>query len=590
MQIVVVFALLGLATILLVTERLRPDIVAMLVLAALVVTRILDPSRALSGFSNPATVVVACMFVLSAGLQSSGVVEFLGDRLLRHGPAGPVAMLALTALVIGPASAFINNTAAVAVFLPVILRASEARRISPSRLMMPLSFFAMLGGTCTLIGTSTNIVVSSIAADAGLRPFGMFEFSLLGIILFVAGSLYLFTVGQRAMPERVPAGSKAQGFNINRYLSELRVGKGSRLIGKTLEQAALAEKHDVEILAQVRDGVVREVPEGHSVIREGDRLLVRAEAASLVKLREREGLAPRAERNRESLDLESGGSALVELVVKPDSEVEYRTLKGIDFRRRFGATVLAIRHYGRELRERIALTPLRGGDELLVLVPRNGLQRLREEPSFVLLGELEIPVVRPRRALIAGLLIAGVVGFATFGPFSIVETAVVGAALMVLTGCLPARKVYETIDWRVIFLLAGLLPLGIAFETTGAAKVAVDFLLQFSRELGPTVVLGCLFFTASVLTGFMSNTATAALLAPLAIATADTLGLNPRPFLMAVTFAASAAFFTPIGYQTNLLVDGPGGYRFNDYVKVGGPLTLLYALLATLLIPIFFPF
>ena len=590
MQIAVVFALLALATILLVTERLRPDIVAMLVLAALVVTRILEPSRALSGFSNPATVVVACMFVLSAGLQSSGVVQFLGDRLLTHGPSRPTAILALTALVIGPASAFINNTAAVAVFLPVILRACEANNISPSRLMMPLSFFAMLGGTCTLVGTSTNIVVSSVAADAGLRPFGMFEFSVLGIILFGAGGIYLFTIGQRLIPERVPAKAPAQGFNINRYLSELRVLEGSPLIGKSLAAAGLAERHDVEILAQVRDGVSREVPDGHSMIQEGDRLLVRAEAASLVKLREKEGLALRSERGKGGLDLESGGAALVELVVKPDSGVEYRTLKGIDFRRRFGATVLAIRHYGRELRERIAQTPLRGGDELLVLVPRQNLERLRDEPSFVLLGELEIPVVRPRRALIAGSIIAGVVGFATFSTFSIVETAVVGAALMVLTGCLPARKVYETIDWRVIFLLAGLLPLGIAFETTGAAKVAVDFLLQFSRDFGPTVVLGLLFLTASVLTGFMSNTATAALLAPLAIATAGTLGLSPRPFLIAVTFAASAAFFTPIGYQTNLLVDGPGGYRFADYVKVGGPLTLLYAVLATLLIPLFFPF
>jgi len=314
--------------------------------------------------------------------------------------------------------------------------------------MMPLSFFAMLGGTCTLIGTSTNIIVSSVAADAGLRPFGMFEFAFLGVILFVAGAVYLFTIGQRILPERVRAESPAQGFSINQYLSELRVLEGSPLIGKTLAAAGLAEKHDIEILAQVRGDEVRSVPEGHSVILEGDRLMVRAGAASLVKAREKEGLALRPGTGADALDLESGGSALLELVVKPDSEIEYRTLQGIDFRNRFGATVLAIRHYGREIRERIARIPLRGGDELLVLVPRQNLQRLRAEPSFVPLGELEIPVVRPRRASIAGAIIAGVVGFAAFTPLTIVETAVVGATLMVLTGCLPARKIYQTIDWR----------------------------------------------------------------------------------------------------------------------------------------------
>jgi di/tricarboxylate transporter len=590
LEALIILALLVLTTLLLVTERLRADLVAMLMLAALVVLGVLEPAEALSGFSNPATVAVACMFLLSAGLKASGVVQLLGDRLLKHGPSSETALMMLMAVAIAAISAFINNTAAVAIFLPVVLRTCQDRSVSPSRFMMPLSFFAMLGGTCTLIGTSTNILVSSIAEQHDLDPFGMFEFTSVGVLLTLACGSYYLLIGQRSVPVRVKAESLTEGFHLNRYLSEVIVLEESPLIGSSIVDAELGAKYDLEVLGHVRDKVMRSTPDTHGALREGDILLVKASAAALVKLRDHAGIAVRKGRTPGDADLGSAESALVAAVVIPNSELEGRTLKGVDFRNRFGATTLAVRRHGEDIREKVGHVRLQVGDELLVVAPRRNLARLRREGAFLILQELEVPVVKPLTAFTAIAIVAGVIAVATMGYYSIAEAALVGSVAMVLTGCVPARKVYEYIDWSVIFLLAGLIPLSVALETTGAAAWAVDGLLSVSGGWGPQFALGLFFLVALLLTGFMSNAATAALLAPLAITCASRLGVSPRPFLIALTFAASAAFYTPIGYQTNLLVYGPGGYRFVDFVRVGGPLTVLYWLLAIFLIPIAFPF
>ncbi len=585
-----VLVLLGVAVALLVGERLRGDLVAMMTLAALMISRVITPEQALSGFSNAATVTVACMFVLSAGLQASGVVQFLGDRLLKDGPARATGLSLLTGLVIGPVSAFINNTAAVAIFLPLALRACQARQVSPSRVLMGLSFFAMMGGTCTLVGTSTNILVSSMAQQRGLRPFGMFEFSHLGLLLFLAGTVYLLTIGSRLVPDRIQPESLTEGFHLNRYLSEVVVLEGSSLVGKSLLEARLGERYDLEVLTLIRGGIIHGMPGESDVLKERDLLLVKAPAAALVRLRDTAGIGIKPGRHPDDVDLTSAESALVEVVISPNSILEGRSIKGLNFRHRFGATALAIRRHGADLREKIGRVPLRIGDELLLLAHRGNLERLKQDTNFVVLQELEVPVVRPLTALTAIGIVAAVVGVAAIGLYPIAETAIVGGVLMVLSGCLPVRKIYASVDWQVIFLLAGLIPMGIALETTGAAAQAVDGLLWLTGGLGERAVLSAFFLAASVLTGFMSNTATAALLAPLAVTCANTLGVDPRPFLIALTFAASAAFYTPIGYQTNLLVYGPGGYRFSDFLRAGLPLTLLYWILATLLIPEIFPF
>ncbi|ANM32135.1 hypothetical protein ABI59_07380 [Acidobacteria bacterium Mor1] len=575
---------------LLVTERLRADLVAMLTLAVLVAFRVVTPDQALSGFSNAATVTVACMFVLSAGLQASGVVQFIGDRLLKYGPSNPLGLMLLMAVIIGPVSAFINNTAAVAIFLPIALRACNDRGISPSRVLLGLSFFAMMGGTCTLIGTSTNILVSSLAEKSGQEPFGMFEFSNLGVLLFLAGGAYMLVLGHRLIPERVQPQSMTEGFHLNRYLSEVVLLPGTSLAGKSLREARLGERYDLEVLSLIRGSEMMGLPGEQQMLQEGDVLLVKAPAAALVRLRDSAGLGVKPGRHPDDADLNSADSALIEVVISPNSVLDGRSLKGLDFRRRFGATALAIRRHGSDIREKIGRVRLRTGDELLLLAHRHNIPRLEQHSEFVVLQELELPVINPRAALTAIGIVVGVVAVAALELYPISSAAVMGSVAMVLTGSLPARMVYRDVDWRVVFLLAGLIPVGVALEDSGAASAAVNGVLWLVGDFGPTAVLGAFFLMALGLTGVMSNTATAALLAPLAIVCAGEMQVSPRPFLIALTFAASAAFYTPIGYQTNLLVYGPGGYRFSDFFRVGAPLALMYWLAATFLIPQLFPF
>jgi di/tricarboxylate transporter len=587
---ILVAGLLTLATLLLVSERLRADLVALLVLAALVGLRLVEPAQALSGFSNPATVTIACMFVISAALSETGLVGYLGDRLLLHGPTRQGSILLLAAAVIATLSAFINNTAVVAVFLPLLLRACQGNQISPSRIMMPLSFFAMLGGTCTLIGTSTNILVDSIAQEQGIAPFQMFEFSAIGLILLAVGTVYILLVARRTIPETIPAESPDQDFHLNRYLSEVIILEDSPLIGQTVLEARIGERFELEVLAHGREGEMHGVRAGLDRLKAGDLLLVNGSADALMRLNEGVGLAVKPGRHPDVADLKAADAVVLEAVITPTSDLEGRTLKSIGFRNRFGATALAVRRHGLNIREKIGRLRLAVGDELLILAPRQSLDRLKQQTSFLILQELELPTLKPLRALVACAITAAIVVVATLGWFEIVEAAVVGAVLLVLTGCISRRNVYRSIDWQVIFLLAGLIPLGVAMQTSGAAEWAVEWLLRVTGDLGPHAVLSIFFLLTTILTGFMSNTATAALLAPLCITSAQKLGVDPRPFLFGLAFAASAAFWTPVGYQTNLLVYSPGGYRFRDFVKVGGPLTLIVWILCSLLIPLVFPF
>jgi di/tricarboxylate transporter len=583
-------ALLVVAVVLLATELLRADVVAMIVLTSMVLLRILDPEQALSGFSNPATVTVASMFVLSAGLQASGLIHALGEKLLKHGPSSPTALMFLMAVAIVPFSAFMNNTAAVAIFLPLVLRACHGHSISPSHLMMPLSFFAMLGGTCTLIGTSTNIIVSSAAEKHGHPGFGMFEFSALGLIILLVCGAFLMIVGRRLIPERIKAESLTEGFHLNHYLSEVRVLDDSPLIGLTVVEAEIGMKYGLEVLGHVRDKVMRNVMTGYGALQAGDILLIKAPASALMRLSASAGIEVRPGRHPGDADLRSGDTVLLEAVIATNSELEGRSLKAVDFRNNYGATALAIRRGGDDLLEKLGHIRLRLGDELLIQAPRQNLAKLRRQRAFLILQELDLPTLNPRQAVLACSIIAAVVTVAALGIFPIVSAAVAGAVAMVVTGCLNVRRVYREIDWVVVVLLGGLIPLGVALETTGMAADAAELVLRFGGSMGPHAALAVFVALTALLTGAMSNNATAALLAPLAISLAESLGVDSRPFLIGLTFAASAAFYTPIGYQTNLLVYGPGGYRFADFFRVGAPLTVLYAGMTAWLVPIFFPF
>ncbi|NJN64834.1 MAG: SLC13 family permease [Acidobacteria bacterium] len=552
---------------------------------------ILEPEARALGFASPATVTVACMFVLSAGLQATGIVEFLASRLLRYGPRSERGLLAMLAVVVGPISAFINNTAAVAIFMPVALRACQGRRISPSRILMPLAFFAILGGMCTLVGTSTNILVATLAVEHGQPPFGVFEFSRLGVIIFVMGAIYLVVATPKLIPERIsPSSADTTGYELGRFLIELVVPSGTKLVGVTLRDARLAETHDLEVLGLVRDGVMDELPSPDIAMREGDLLLVKMSAERLPRLQAATGLQPRPGHRAGEAQLLSPGSVLVAVVIAPNSFLEGRTLKEVNFRRRYGATCVAIRRRGEDIVEKVGRIRIGVGDELLVLAHRYDIELLSRQSDFIFLQELEAPLASPWRAALAASIVFAVIALAAANLYPIVATAVAGAVLLVLTRCLTVQKAYAAIEWRIIAVLGGLIPLGAALDTTGGADKVVRALLWLVGDTGPTAVLGVLFFVTYALTGFMSNTATAALMVPLAVSASTKLGVDARPFLIAIAFAASAAFYTPVGYQTNMLVYGPGGYRFSDYMRLGGPLNILYWFVGVLLIPLLFPF
>ncbi len=591
LEILAVLLLTLSAIILFCTEALRVDVVAILILISLALSNLVSPEQALSGFSNPATATVAAMFILSEGLRRTGVVDGLAaalDALVGRRPS----LLYLSLLLVGAAlSAFINNTAAVAVFIPIVLGLCRGRE-HPGRYLMPLSFAAQAGGVCTLIGTSTNILVSDIAARSNQEPFGMFEFAALGLCFVGAALLYLGVVAPFLLRQRGPAAPSrlVERYRMHDYLAELELPEDSPLVGQSLVQADLEKLLDVEVLEILRGDRPLWLPDPLETLAAGDVLLVRGPIVKLLKAREVPGLTLKRDLHAHDAQLEGGDVVLMEAVVPPGSVLEGRTLQQADFRRRHRTQALAIRHHDQLQRSKVGKARLAVGDVLLLQGRRGDLQEMRGGPELILMEEIEPRLPTVPKAVASLAVLAAVVGFAALGVAPILVTAMAGCGALVIGRILTVEQAYEAIDWKVVFLLAGVIPLGIALEQTGAASLLANGLIGFLGSYGPVAVLSALYLVTVILTSFMSNNATAALLAPLAIAAAGQMAVSPRPFLVAVTFAASSCFLTPIGYQTNAMVQGPGRYRFIDFTRVGAPLNLLFWVLATLLVPRFFPF
>ncbi len=579
------------AVALFVTDALRADLVALLALAVLLVTGVVPVAEGFAGFASPATITVAAMFVLSAGLERTGAVRVFGTMLARLGRRSPRRALAVLSTGASGVSAFINNTAAVAVLLPAVLELARETRTRPSKLLIPLSYASLFGGVCTLIGSSTNILVSALAEEHGQPAIGMFELAPVGLVLFAVGTAYMLVVGYRLLPERGSPDDLTDGFEMSDYLFELRLQPEATSVGKALADAPLVHDHDVDVIALVRGGEVRELPSPSTVLRAGDLLRVRGDLTTVKALERRQGVELRPRRAWRDATLEFGEHAsLAELVVAPGSALAGRTLREIGFRNRFGATVLAIRHHDRLLHSGLADTPLQGGDALLVDAPSDRVAGLGRGRDFVVVshrGTLGEPARRAGRALV---VVAAVVVTAAAGWTPVVVAAVVGAVAMVLLGCLSLEEAYGSLDARVLVLLGAILPVGTALERTGLAGSIAGGLAHVAGGLGPVAALVALYALTSLMTEVMSNNATAVLMVPLALELGASLGVDPRPFLMAVAFAASASFMTPVGYQTNTLVYGPGSYRFADYLRVGTPLNVLFLVVAAVLVPLVWPF
>lgn len=590
LEIAFVLALLAGAVVLFATEKLPVDMVALMVMSALLVSGVVSPAEGIAGFSNPATVTVGAMFILSAGLSKTGALNFAGAGLVRLGRRSFWLALASMMLFVGSVSAFVNNTAAVAVFMPVMLTLARDIDVSPSKLLIPLSFASMFGGVCTLLGTSTNILVSSVAEQHGQPPFGMFEFAPLGLTFFGVGLVYMLTVGVRLIPGRRAGDDLAESFGMGEYLTDIVLLPESASVGRTIEESPLVRELNVAVLEVSRGGERVGVPPPDMTLEAGDVLRVRTDVRRIRELQSRVGVRLKPGIKWREEDLESESAALVEAVVALNSPLETKTLEETNFRAAFGGTVLAIRHRGQLLHENISTTPLVAGDALLVEVRRERLDQLKQSQAFLIVSEVGLPEFRRRKLVPALLIILGVVVAAAAGFLPVVVAGIVGSLLLILTRCLTIDEAYRAVEWRIIFLLAGVLTLGVAMEKSGAARLMSDAMISGVGGWGPVAVVSGLFLLTTLLTNVMSNNATAALLTPIAIVTAESLALNPRPFLMAVTFAASLSFMTPVGYQTNTLIYGPGQYRFMDFVRVGTPLNLLFWLLGTLLIPLIWAF
>ena len=587
----IVSAILLLALVLFVTELVPIDLTALLVVGLLILTGVLTPGEGFSGFSHPAPVTVAAMLVLSAGLIRTGAVAKLGQKVSAMGGTSEFSQLAVIIPVIALLSAFISNTAAVAMFIPLVLNIAREKSLSPSRMLLPLSYAAILGGACTYIGTSTNIIVGTIYAAGDRPPLQMFEFTGLGLVLLGLGTVYMLTIGQRNLPSRPTEASLTEGYRLREYLTELVIRADSPLLDKTLRETDFSRLLDIEVLEIQRGNHKLRLFLQEIRLRAGDILIVKGNLENILKIRDTEGVDILAEVKLSDRDLKSEDVTLAEAVISPDSFLIGRTLKEANFRQRYQATALAIRRHGSQIRDKLGRVRLQVGDMLLVQVRKGVLGNLRHDSDFMLiLEESQGSDFRFSKLPIAVLIFLGVIAAVASQRLPIELAALFGALLMVITSCLSLRQAYLAVDWRIVILIGGTLALGTAMVKTGTANAIADILVGWSGALGPVALIAVLYLLTMGMTEIMSNNATAALLTPIAISIAHHGGWDPRPFAFCVAFAASCSFLTPIGYQTNTMVYGPGGYRFTDYFKVGAWLSLISWLAATLLIPRIWPF
>ncbi len=590
MTIFLTLSVVVLALVCFIGEWLPVDITAIVVTVMLMLLGLVTPEEGISGFGNSATITVMAMFILSAGIARTGAIQVVSDLLLKWGGKNPTQQILAMGMIIGPISGFINNTAVVAVFLPIIEDWCKKQGISVSKLLIPLSYVTILGGMITVIGTSTNVLASGLSAQLGYGEFSLFQFTAVGLVTFTIGLGYLSLIGLRLLPARKePDGDGVgQSYGLKDYVSEVVVTPRSSLVGQTLRSSGLQRKFDVDVLELIHNDSHFPQPVADKVLAAGDILLVRGGREDLLKIRDEKGIdiLPDVQFGQESLEeeLSSGEDRIAEVLILSNSTLTGSTLKDLRFRQRYNATVLAIRRGEELVRDRLGKVPLRFGDLLLVQGPRQSFLGLQTSRDLLVLEQRDLETLRRDKAGIAIAIGLGVVITAAFNWQPILVSGLVGVILMVLTGCLKPGEVYGAVRWDIIFLLAGLIPLGIAMDKSGSTQWLADNLVALGGDLSGYWVLLFFYIITALLTEILSNNASVVLMLPVAVEVAKSLSLNPFAFMFAVTFAASSSFMTPIGYQTNTMVYGPGGYKFLDFTRVGAPLNLLMTLITPPLI------
>jgi di/tricarboxylate transporter len=594
MEAYITLVVIAVAVTLFATDRFPPDLVAVSAMAALTLSGVIGPAEALSGFSNTATVTVAAMFVLSTAVLKTGVIEAIGPAVSREFRNRFSATTAAMMTTVGAISAFVNNTPVVATFIPIVSKSARRARIAPSKVLIPLSFGAIFGGTCTLIGTSTNLLVSGIAERNGYQGFSMFTLAPFGLVIFVVGAVYMLLLGNRLVPERASGDDIAEDFEVEDFMTEIEIPEGSRAGGRTISSAFERAETPIDVLQLLRDDNLIEEPRDDFVLQAGDRLAVRGDVKRIARILDARdfNVAERLKAER----FRGAENVLLEVMLTANSELDGESLRSHRFSERYNANVLAIRRSGRLRHKHLWDTRLKSGDVLLLHTTRRAQRRIRalearHAAPFITINEHGFQRFEPRRfAAVLGVIMA-VVAVAALGLAPISIAAVTGVAVLAFGGILKMRDVYRSVDWRVVFLLAAALSFGDAMTNSGLTSALSGVLIgAVGSAWGPVAVVAALYLLTSIMTEIMSNNAAAALLAPIALKVSQSMDVSAMPLLLAVAFAGSASFLTPVGYQTNTMVYSAGNYRFRDFVRVGAPLNLVLWVLATLLIPLFYPF
>jgi di/tricarboxylate transporter len=571
------------------TEKLRVDLVALLVLLSVALLRLIDPEEIFDGFANPAVITVWAVYIVSGGLFKTGVADAMGRGILRLAGDSQSRLIATIMVTCGVISAFMNNVGATAMLMPALVGVSRRTNIAISKLLIPLSFSSLLGGAMTLIGTPANILAMGVLTDRGLETLGFFEFTPMGIVVLTTGVLYMALIGRHLLPEREGTEARRDVYRLREYVTEVRVSNPSPLAGKTLYQSRVGRDYDLTVLAIERDGASL-LPIGRDTRLElGDLLTVEGSADDLMAGCRALGLSIEAEHKLDIERLEPGQVQLIEATLAPRTGLVGRTLREVRFRDRYGFTALAFWRHGEAITEKLRDVPLLFGDTLLLQGPQHRVRQLQEGNDFLVLEPLEVEQRRRNKAPIAiGALLLAIL-LVVFAEFHISLAMVIAAVVMILAGCLSIEEAHESIDWRTVFLVAGMLPLGMAMEATGTAQYLANIMVDVLGDYGPMALLAGTYLFAALITQAMSNAAAIVLIVPIAIDTALALEANYLTFTMAVVIGAATSFLTPIGHKANVLVFGPGGYRFFDFARVGALLTVFLLIVSMIFLPLFWP-
>jgi di/tricarboxylate transporter len=585
MQIAIVLGLLALAIVLFAMESISVDIITILLLITLVVTGVLTPAEAFAGFSDDIIIILGSIFVISGALQRTGIVDAIGASLSRvAGSSVNRLTLAIMGTVSG-ISAFMNNTTATAIFVPAVMGVAKRARVSPSRLLMPLAYASVLGGTCTLIGTSTNVAVSGYIAKAGMEPLRLFEFTPVGLIIVIVGIAYMVLIGKRLLPDHKEE-ELTEEYHIREYLTEVMLAPDSHMIGQRIFESDLS-KQEFRILAVIR-GERKLVPFAQMQIEKEDILLVEGKIEDLMKIKDTAGIEIKPDVSLGDLDIPSENIKVAEVLVTPRSDLIDRTLKESNFRQRYGLVALAIYRHGHSLRDKIGQIKLRMGDLLLVQGPTDRLEFLRRDSDLWILEEMNPAQFRKQKGIYTVLLFVSAIVIGGIGLLPLSVAFLAAAVLIVLSRSITIEEAYEFIDWRLIILIAGMTAFGVAMQKTGTAEFLATLIVHALEPYGVTVIMAGFFILTIILTQPMSNAAAALVVLPIALNTAQRLGVNERTFAIAIMLAASVSFIAPFE-PSAILVYGPGKYKFMDFVKTGIGLTIILTIVVLFLIPLFWP-